>query len=180
VTNHFVVSDQHFNHVNILGFKDEAGKLFRGDLFKDVDHMNETMIDNHNRLVMPRDHVWFLGDVFFGSVEKADMILSRMNGKKRLTPGNHDYLSKHKDFYHKHFEKIELWNLPEHRVDGNRIVMSHVPIHETSFGKASFNVHGHTHQQKNISPVHVNVSVEKTNYAPVPLDDVLRYQGIHR
>lgn len=166
-----------FNHVNILKFEDSNGKKFRGELFTDVDHMNETMIDNWNRLVMPSDHIYHLGDVFFGSVDKADLIMSRLNGKKRLIVGNHDDISKRKDFYHKHFEKIMLWNFWEKRIEGEKILFSHVPVHEGSFGKADLNVHGHIHQQKNISDIHINLSVEKTNYTPVPFEEVLKYRG---
>ena len=41
----WVISDTHFNHEAILTFKDYAGKPPRNG-FIDVDHMNETMLDN--------------------------------------------------------------------------------------------------------------------------------------
>ena len=41
----WVISDTHFNHAPILTFKDYAGKPPR-EGFRDVDHMNEMMLDN--------------------------------------------------------------------------------------------------------------------------------------
>jgi len=51
-------------------------------------------------------------------------------------------------------------------------LLTHYPVHQMSIKKGVVNVHGHIHQ--NSSPVgpYVNMSVEQTNYEPVPLEVV--------
>ena len=86
----FVISDTHFNHVNMLTFKSKDGSLIRPN-FKDVDHMNEIMINNWNTVIKPDDQVIHVGDVIFGRSDLYGNILARLNGIKTLIMGNHDY-----------------------------------------------------------------------------------------
>ena len=44
----WVISDTHFDHANILNFTDREGRPTRGDVFTDVEDMNEQMIANWN------------------------------------------------------------------------------------------------------------------------------------
>ena len=54
----FFTSDTHFNHTNIIRFCSRP--------FKDVAHMNETIISNWNRVVGSGDIVFHLGDFCLG------------------------------------------------------------------------------------------------------------------
>lgn len=170
----WVSSDPHFGHANILKFEDKDGKKFRGDLFKDVDEMNEKILYNHNKKVAPGDIWYCLGDVYFGDANKADALLSRMNGKKRLVIGNHD--NPKSQVLLKHFEKMMIWrNFPE-----KRILMTHVPVHESTlfeFAKYDYNVHGHIHQHESPNRNYINMSMENINYDPVNIDDIVRLYG---
>jgi calcineurin-like phosphoesterase family protein len=164
--NIWLTSDTHFNHTNILSFEDKEGTAFRGSLFDDVNHMNETMINNWNRVVQPGDKVYHLGDVFFGSKDKFKVMWPRLNGSKRLVVGNHDdikFLSAGG-----FFRKVFMWRLFK-EFD---MLLTHVPIHESSFRKVNFNVHGHIHQQESPTPMHHCVCVEHTNYTPVNIETV--------
>lgn len=173
MANIWVTSDHHFNHVNILRFLDKDKKKFRGDLFKDVTDMNEQMIYNWNSVVKPEDKVYHLGDVYFGNQHEADIILSRLMGKKRLIVGNHDCVYGKGNVLHKHFKKIYMWRLfKEHNM-----VLTHVPIHEDNFRKVEYNVHGHIHQNDPSGPKYINVSVERTNYTPVHIEEVVKKYG---
>ena len=158
--NYWVISDTHFGHDNILNFEGCS----RGARFTDVNHMNETIIDNWNRTVGPSDYVYHLGDVFFGSKEKFEKIMPRLNGSKRLIVGNHDnipYLTG-TGF----FKKIVMWYMMPH----HRMVLTHVPIHMDPVGnhheKYDFNVHGHIHDDNSPTRLHKNVCVEKVDYTP--------------
>ena len=84
----WVISDTHFQHANILTFKEsETGKLVRGHLFDNVDQMDECMMDNWNSVVKPGDLVYHLGDVFFGNKETFIKKWKLLNGSKRLVLG---------------------------------------------------------------------------------------------
>lgn len=169
----WLISDTHFNHENILNFLDSKGEKFRK--FHDVHHMNEHMIDRWNKTIKPEDKVYHLGDVYFGSQQRADEILSRLNGKKRLILGNHDtiYGGKGNNVLQKHFQKIYMWRVFREF----NMVLTHVPIHETSFRGGDYNVHGHIHQNKSPTKQHICVCVEHTDYMPVNVEDVIKKYG---
>ena len=48
----FFTSDHHFGHANIIKFCNRP--------FKDVQEMNETLIERWNKKVKPKDHVYHL------------------------------------------------------------------------------------------------------------------------
>jgi calcineurin-like phosphoesterase family protein len=164
--NSWFISDTHWNHSNVLTFETNGVKVRPG--FENVEHMNETMIDNWNKLVKPEDHVYHLGDVIFGHNTKFASILSRLNGRKRLIVGNHDNLTDTN--LTKHFEKIMLWRL----FKDHNFLVSHIPIHAQEIRKVDFNCHGHIHEKDDPSDRHHNICVEKTNYAPLHLDELVK------
>lgn len=175
----WVTSDTHFNHANILKFRGQDGDTIRP--FKEVQEMNETMIQNWNSVVKPQDKIYHLGDVFFGDREKdGPPIMERLNGHKRLVVGNHDRIKggPHNNVLQRYFEKIYLWRMmPEFG-----LLMTHVPVHPSTLDEGRFednngevrmiNVHGHIHQ--NPSPPGpyrcVCVDHEGINYTPVHID----------
>ena len=50
------------------------------------------------------------------------------------------------------------------------LLMTHVPIHPDSMGRFRANIHGHVHNNEHLAFPYVNVCVEVTSYAPVPLE----------
>jgi len=168
--NIWLISDTHFNHSNILNFKDKNENLIRK--FSDVHDMNETMIDRWNKLVKPQDKVYHLGDVYFGDEKQASFLLSRLNGHKRLVVGNHDNLKA--PILHKYFEKIVLWR----KLSDNGLLLTHVPVHESTLGEGRFkgkqiiNVHGHTHQNGSPKGPYKSVCVELTDYTPMNIEEI--------
>lgn len=52
--------------------------------------MDETLIENWNRVVDPKDTVIHLGDFSFKAGNRIPEYVSRLNGKKFLLLGNHD------------------------------------------------------------------------------------------
>lgn len=173
MANHFVVSDHHFGHENII--------KYCGRPFKNAQEMDECMIDYHNQWVKPEDHVRFLGDVTMSrggrpEQEKFIRLIKRLNGHKRLILGNHDHFLPGV-YVEAGFEKIQgtgQWT-------GDGIIYSHYPIHPDNFGRAQSNVHGHIHQHASPKPVfneggfmkvYLNVCVEMIGYHPIPLEQV--------
>lgn len=168
MANVWVTSDTHFNHENILKFTQPDGSKVRD--FNDLEEMNETLIDNWNRVVKPGDKVYHLGDVFFGSKEAFAKLWPRLNGKKRLVVGNHDdvkFLTSGS-----FFPKAMLWRKFEH------VLLTHVPVHPSALGEGRFggktvlNVHGHIHANKSPEGPYRCVCVEQTNYTPVNFEEL--------
>jgi calcineurin-like phosphoesterase family protein len=164
MANVFLISDTHFGHDNMLKFSGYDGKPLR--VFDDVHHMDEHIIKMWNSTVSPQDHVYHLGDVIVKG-ENYGKILSRLQGHKRLVLGNHDF--PHMRLYAPYFEKIYASRLLD------QMLMTHIPVHPLSLGKAIANVHGHVH--KNVPDGHfgkqyINVSVEVIDYTPVALEDL--------
>lgn len=166
----FCISDTHFNHANILNFTKSDGSKVRD--FESLDHMNQTMIDNWNRVVKPGDKVYHLGDVFFGSKEDFKKLWPRLNGKKRLVVGNHDdvLFMSGGGF----FNKVMLWRKFEH------LLFTHVPVHPSTLqehrfdGKEVINVHGHIHTNKSPDGPYKCVCVEQVNYTPVHIEELTK------
>lgn len=175
----FVTSDTHFGHENFLKFTDEHGKKIRP--FDSVDEMNEVMIERWNSVVKPGDKIYHLGDVYFGSQQKAVEIMKRLNGQKRLIVGNHDDV---KDtVLHVYFEKIYMWRVWKDK----KMVFSHVPMHPSNLTigmhndnqgngervmTSLLNVHGHIHQNDSPDGPYRNVSVERTDYYPLSIEEL--------
>lgn len=59
----YYTSDLHFSHKNII--------LYCNRPFKDIDEMNECIIERWNNVIKPNDMVYLLGDVIMGLKKKA-------------------------------------------------------------------------------------------------------------
>lgn len=150
----FFTSDLHFFHVNILAYTD------RHKIWKDVEEMNEALIQNWNEVVAPEDRVYILGDVAMGGRSKGPRlaaILRRLNGTKYLIPGNHDsYILRDEECR----EEITILppiyelsiaddTLPKRRGGKSgrqRIILSHYSMrvwHKN--GRGSWHLFGHSH-----------------------------------
>lgn len=165
--NIWVTSDTHFNHSNILRFKDSEGNFIRD--FKSVSEMNEVMIQRWNSVVKPGDKVYHLGDVFFGCQEEFKKLWPRLNGSKRLVVGNHDdikFLSSGG-----FFQKVMMWRVFKDK----GLLLTHTPQHRSALAgnrKCLINVHGHIHANKSPEGPYKCVCVEQTNYTPVHLEEL--------
>lgn len=164
----WVTSDTHFGHKNILKYTDRP--------FTDVDHMNESLLENWNSVVKDGDIVYHLGDVYFNKnrPDYWEDFFSRLNGRKRLLLGNHD---DGKDVrLNNTFQKIMMWRMfPEFG-----LLLTHVPVHANTLNEAPkrpnglINVHGHTHQngEPDDSGKYKCVCVELTEYTPVNIEEL--------
>lgn len=158
----WVISDTHFNHEGILRFRTKDDKPLRS--FDDVNHMNETIVSNWNEVVKQNDKVYHLGDV--AMKDTGIHYLKRLNGKKRLILGNHEYGSM--KLYTPYFEDIYSSRLLD------RMIFTHIPIHPESIGKNHANVHGHSHvhEQGGLGPKYFNVCCEVLRFKPISLEDI--------
>jgi calcineurin-like phosphoesterase family protein len=172
----FLISDTHFFHNNILTFKKSSGEPLRP--FSSVEEMNETMVDNWNRVVSKNDKVYHLGDVAFRNASSLS-ILDRLNGDKVLVKGNHDI---HKSSaYLKYFRDIRAYHVLD------KILLAHVPVHPFSLSRWKGQVHGHLHDNYvpfnddwgSEDPSYFNVSVERINYTPIDFEVIREYFKVY-
>ena len=78
----YFITDTHFHHSNIIKYCNRP--------FKDVNEMNETIINNWNNIVTNDDTVYHLGDFCLSSDDEIKNIFKRLNGNIILIRGNHD------------------------------------------------------------------------------------------
>ena len=183
MSNRFTISDTHFGHANTWAkFKNADGSPLRP--FTSTEEMDETLVNNWNSVVNPKDTVYHLGDVVIA--RRNLQTVKRLNGRKILIRGNHD-MFKDKDYYEAGFEQIHGL-----RVFVDKWIMSHIPLHPDSVtDRFKVNVHGHTHGNRVVKTVGVytdgrlikcpnntpdpryySVCVEQINYTPISLDDL--------
>ena len=79
----YFIADTHFNHANIIKYCNRP--------FKNTYEMNEYIIKKWNSVVKEADTVYHLGDVGFGSLQEVKSLVERLNGRKILLRGNHDF-----------------------------------------------------------------------------------------
>jgi calcineurin-like phosphoesterase family protein len=148
----FFTADTHFNHANIIKFCHRP--------FGDVLAMNETLIDNWNRVVKPSDTVYHLGDFGFGEFK---YILDSLNGRIILLRGSHD---KDTLVYADRFERIS--SLLEIDLGGHHIVLCHYCLRVWSRSHFnSWHLYGHSHGRLEPIGKSWDVGVDNNNFAPV-------------
>ena len=154
-------SDPHFG---------DPTALLSGRPFRDVGHMNDTLFAHWHRCVRPSETIICLGDVGGGEAwadPELAPALAACPGERLLIIGNHDV------------DQFE----PLGRADFRRqyaaavcdtsplLVLTHVPLRQVP--RTAVNMHGHLHDQAPPSERHRNLSVERTGYAPIRLDEIL-------
>lgn len=178
----YVTSDPHFNHTNIIPYENRP--------FKDISHMNRSLIDNWNSVVKPDDTIYCLGDFAFRHDIKGvancnlEQIFKELNGHKHLLIGNHDRKNRH-------VTKLPWESQNQHlgiTVDGQRYFMCHYPMEVWEYSDkaegSSIHLHGHIHSNTYLTtlPNRFCVCVELTNYTPVLITEYakLKVDGFAR
>ena len=157
----FFIADTHFGDKRIFRYENRP--------FADVDEMDQQMISRWNAVVSPEDIVYHLGD--FGGDGRESQILSQLNGTKYLIKGNHDTQS---NSAYRDFGFSEVYDKPI-ILDGFWILSHEALYVNTNMPYA--NLFGHVHAnpiEKDFSPQHYCVSVERINYSPIDFGEIKR------
>lgn len=158
--NIFFTSDFHFYHTNIIKYCNRP--------FSSVEEMNETLIENYNKVVKKSDTVYILGDFAFCSKPKYAEIIQRLNGRIHLIKGNHDRKMSH-TFLESQFVWVKDYYELKH--DGKKICLFHYPM--SSWNKShhgSFHAYGHVHNIQLMLGRAMDVGVDSCGYSPVHID----------
>lgn len=182
MTKTWVYSDPHFYHNNICKFTNYDGSKVRP--WDDAETMTEEMIQWYNECVSDQDRVYILGDVAFTAAGMKACV-SRLKGRKVLVPGNHDPNKMRRYF--------DLFDDVRGYVVKKGFIMSHIPIHPHCMGRWQLNIHGHLHNNvidpipggpwvgyddQSHDPRYYNACVERTNFRPKLLDEILHERGL--
>lgn len=171
---YFFSSDHHFFHKKVIGYTNRP--------FSCVEEMNEKMIESHNRVVTPKDIVYFVGDFAFSNKEDDIVsILKRMNGEKHFVMGNHDKVMR-KEKIKKQFASFcesvhkEIY-VPDEKVNGGKqfITLCHYAMKVWNRSHhGAFHLYGHSHGSMPDDPHSrsFDVGVDCWNFEPVSYEKV--------
>lgn len=155
------VSDNHFNHENIIKYCERP--------FENKEEMDKYMIERWNSVVGEDDLVYHLGDFALGLTnEEYEDLLKKLNGKIVLIYGNHD--RKGVGF----FKSIGFLDVYKKSTIVDRYILTHRPIEAERIPEGMINIHGHIHNYPYPEGIdtsrYINVSVEMIDYVPTWID----------
>ena len=161
-------SDYHLGHANIIKYCERP--------FKDLYHMNSTIIRNHNERIKPGDSVFFLGDFCFrntkgekdgeGELSTADFYIQQLNGDFVFIKGNHD---------NNNSLKTKILGVVI-EIDNKQIYLVHKP---DDYNPAyPINFVGHVHElwkfKKLKDGTHlINIGCDQWNFMPISYNEIM-------
>lgn len=173
----FFTSDTHFGHANIIKLCNRP--------FKNVEEMNEKLIENWNKVVSEGDTVFHLGDFAFGGSALWNSIVPRLNGQIYLIFGNHDRKNLRAGYLDKFVDVLPQMQI---EIEGRSVYLNHYPFlcYGGSYRNekdAVWQLFGHVHSGPDSSgldcdrlpylfPYQYDVGVDNNNYTPVSWEQV--------
>lgn len=133
----WLISDTHFGH--------NKDFIYKARGFNSVEEMDESIIQRWNSVVGPNDIVYHLGDFFLGDLTEGLNFIIRLNGKIKLTIGNHDNDNRLKALgWISNIDDIQFgYRIKEGK---KTFLLSHYPQLTGNYDNSkTFSIHGHTH-----------------------------------
>lgn len=150
----FVTADWHFGHPAVRHWRP----------FGESDAHDGEVIRRYRETVNKGDTVYVLGDAAWNA--KGLALVRDLPGRKVLIAGNHDTYPARR-YLDAGFADVRGVVV----LDGD-ILLTHIPVSEQQFSRFRLNIHGHLHANKIPDRRYVNVSLERTDYSPVVLDEI--------
>lgn len=190
MTEVFFTSDLHIGHARIIELCNRP--------FRDVDDMNEQLVENWNERVTDDDVVFILGDLALGKIDDSLEWVKHLLGRKMLVPGNHDRVwSGHpkpgkpiREVDVERYQDAGLYIMDEQipyvtEVGAPTWTLCHFPDVGDSHDEDRYDawrpapprkpnviVHGHVHTAWAENGPRINVGVDVRGYAPMHQDEV--------
>lgn len=168
----YFTSDTHFGHRNIIRYCNRP--------FYSVEEMNETLINNWNKVVDKEDVVFRLGDFAVGGADVWSNLLQQLNGKVYLIMGNHDVHTTKKGF--EGFQHVCWEMLIE--IGKQKIYLNHYPfLCFSGANKKTWQLFSHVHTSPYskgedssrlslLFPTQYDVGVDNNNFTPISYNEV--------
>lgn len=168
----FFTSDLHIGHKNIIKYCNRP--------FSSIEEMNQTIINNWNRVIPGDGIVFVLGDCVFGGREKWKEFFSQLNGKKYLIRGNHDGDFTDKTIFEDEDNQKLIKVVGDPEIPEQFIFLCHYPMLSwPQKEKGSIQLFGHVHSINNkfagcekLSPQQYDVGVDNNNFTPVSFQQI--------
>ena len=148
----WVTSDTHYNHANICrgttSWRKPDGSIPIKETrdFKNLDLMNDTIVNNINSIVKEDDILIHLGDWSFGGFESIQKFRDRVICKNiHLIFGNNDHhIENNRDEVQELFTSVSHYNTL--KIGKIEIQLMHYPIDSwNNLSKGAMHLHGHCH-----------------------------------
>lgn len=171
----FFTADPHYDHSNVIKYCNRP--------FKDIQEMNDTLINNWNSVVGNDDTVFIGGDMgFLKGKHRLKEILYDLKGNKILITGNHDYQNKihnmggnFKGIYDTVHFRVRDKELEDKMM---KIVINHFPFAHWFRGYVHLHGHIHTgnssigHEKVDFMPTRYDIGVDNNNFIPISYEDL--------
>ena len=190
----FLFSDPHYNHKNICrgvsNWRNKDGKVPIESTrdFKSLDHMNDAIVNNINRVVGQEDIAICLGDWSFGGFESIKEFRDRIICKNvSLIYGNHDHhIETNREGIQDIFSQTSQYQMLTVNFAGHGLinpwkhefVLMHYPIvswHDMNKGR--MHLFGHTHLPQNKKIMRgrsMDVGMDGNNLMPYEIREVVK------
>jgi calcineurin-like phosphoesterase family protein len=163
---HFITSDEHYGHENIIKFSNRP--------FKDTDEMARVLIEKHNAKV-PAGHgslTIHCGDMFWRTLPISEClsIVSRLNGLHAYIWGNHEENMRHEIlramFVSAEHIKVINWNK-------HKIVLCHYAMRVWDKSHTgSWMLYGHSHGDLPEQGLSFDIGVDSHNFEPWTMEEI--------
>lgn len=165
----YYTSDLHFNHKNIIKHCHRP--------FYNIKNMNDTIINNFNQILKPKDSLYILGDLGWEmkNCESIANLVAQIKCKKILITGNHDKDIIKKEELRNQFKEIyDMYSLK----DGDyNITLCHYPMlvwNKSNKGSYHFYGHIHKHTLEHTAKNSFNVGVDVCNFKPLTAKQIIK------
>lgn len=180
----WITSDLHYSHKNICrgvtNWRTQEGDIPVSSTrdFVNIDHMNDTIVNNINSVVGQDDTLIMLGDVSFGGFENIGIFLDRLVCKNiHLILGNHDHhIENNRGNIHDRFLSVNHYL--EVNIEDKNFVLSHYPFQSwNGLNKGVIMLHGHVHLpegRKMGNGKKMDVGLDGNNIKPYSISEIIK------
>jgi calcineurin-like phosphoesterase family protein len=174
----------HFGHKNICRgvtiWRTQEGEIPVSSTrdFVNIDHMNDTIVNNINSVVGQDDTLIMLGDVSFGGFENIGIFLDRLVCKNiHLILGNHDHhIENNRCDIQDRFLSVNHYL--EVNIEDKNFVLSHYPFQSwNGLNKNVIMLHGHVHlpeDRKMGNGKKMDVGLDGNNIKPYSISEIIK------
>ena len=170
----FITSDWHFMH--------NRDFIYGPRGFSSAREMTDAIIERHNEIVQPQDHVYVLGDLMLNDNAAGLAAIKQLKGQIHVIRGNHDTDGR-MDLYNNCYNVVEIVEGKYLVYKGYHFYLSHFPCLCGNFDgnkplkNRIVSLCGHTHTQDPFldwdKGLIFHCEVDSNNCYPWNLDDII-------